>query len=220
MPNEGFFDTAVKTNIERINQKIMQKNGSMPTDILRSTIIVENPNATLSNIVKSFEKRGYKIWNNDITNRYIDGSAGYKDIAIKLVKGDNDEIVKEIQIMTPNMYKAKYELGGHEMYKQRRSIKVVDTETEQKARILEQVMDKLYDEAYLLDRAAWKSDSETSLPSNKASSGGKLLPNELTASMEPLELRNTLTTTPSTEKNLGKSSNRLIDNSPFTSSIA
>ena len=211
IPNEAFFDTAVKTNIDRINQKITDKGGKAPTDILRSTIMVTDPNGSVDRIIKSFEDRGYKIYNNDITNRYTDGSTGYKDIALKFVKGDNDNIVKEIQIMTPNMQKAKYELGGHELYEKVRS-KVPDWEK------YEAEMNQLYADAERADAAALNSASDTSRPSFNALNGENSRPDQVYPATSSSS-RTTLTGTPSTMKNLGNSLD-VINDSPFNSSIA
>ena len=187
--------------------------------MLRSTILVDDPNTKLQSILESFEKRGYKVWNDDITNRYTDGSSGYKDIAIKFTTGDGDNVVKELQIMTPNMQKAKYELGGHDLYNKRRTLNVIDPETRQQAKLLDEQMAKLYNDAYEADLAAMKASSEISSPSNTASRGGKVLPSESTATTEPSGLSDTFTNTPSTEKNFGKLSNRLME-PPFDSSVS
>ena len=211
IPNEAFFDTAVKTNVERINQKIKDKNGRAPTDMLRSTIMVKDPNTSLDSIIKSFEDRGYKIWNNDITNRYTDGSTGYKDIALKLVKGDNDNIVKEIQIMTPNMQKAKYELGGHELYEKVR-VKAPGWEE------FEAQMNQLYADAERADLAALNSSADTSRPSFNALRGGNSEPVDVyPATSSPSN--STLTGVPSTMKYRGNEFDA-IGNSPFNSSIS
>ena len=118
---------AVKTNRDRIVEKMGKKQGMPPSDILRSTILVDDPEGSLDGILASFKERGYSVWvdprtgREDITNRYSDGSIGYKDVAIKLVKGDNDALVKELLILSPKMSEAKYELGGHELYEQIRA---------------------------------------------------------------------------------------------------
>ncbi len=52
----------------------------------------------------------------DITNRYQEGGDGYKDIGIKLVYGEDDTVVKELQLLTPAMKALKDRLG-HNIYK-------------------------------------------------------------------------------------------------------
>ncbi|MCR5700187.1 MAG: hypothetical protein K6G49_02025 [Candidatus Saccharibacteria bacterium] len=221
-PNEEFFKTAVKNNVDRINQKIMEKNGKTPTDMLRSMILVKDPNAALPGILKSFEDRGYKIWNNDLTNRYTDGSAGYKDIAIKFTKGDGDKVVKEFQIMSPHMYEAKFELGGHKLYEEWR-VKKDSAEAKEIEKIVKQ-MDKLYAWANKLDAAELNSSSDTSRPSLSALSMPNGKPVEVYPTMSSPS-STILTGVPSTIKNSGSLSNAPsnlvnIDNSPFTPIVA
>lgn len=189
---------AVKVNVERIETKIADKNGAAPTDILRSTILTPNPNGTIDGILKSFEDRGYTVWINkgtpDLTNRYTDGTTGYKDIAIKFVKGADDPIVKELQIMTPNMAKAKNEWGGHKLYEQVRA-KIGDFEQ------AEITMNELYQAADALDAAALNSSSVTSLPSSALPSANGAPSDVYPATSSPSSTN--LTGTPSTMKNRG-----------------
>lgn len=189
---------AVKVNVERIETKIADKAGRAPTDILRSTILTPDPNGTIDNIVKQFEDRGYTVWINngtpDLTNRYTDGTVGYKDIAIKFVKGADDPIVKELQIMTPNMAKAKNEWGGHKLYEQVRA-KVGDFVQAEKT------MNELYDAADALDARALNSSSVTSLPSSALPSANGAPSDVYPATSSPSSTN--LTGTPSTMKNRG-----------------
>ena len=195
---EKAIKNAVKVNVERIETKIADKSGRAPTDILRSTILTPNPNGTIDGILKSFEDRGYTVWINkgtpDLTNRYTDGTTGYKDIAVKFVKGADDPIVKELQIMTPNMAKAKNEWGGHKLYEQVRA-KVGDWEQ------AEITMNELYQAADALDAAALNSSSVTSLPSSALPSANGAPSNVYPATSSPSST--TLTGTPSTMKNRG-----------------
>lgn len=189
---------AVKVNVERIETKIADKSGRAPTDILRSTILTPDPNGTIDGILKSFEDRGYTVWINkgtpDLTNRYTDGTVGYKDIAIKFVKGADDPIVKELQIMTPNMAKAKNEWGGHKLYEQVRA-KIGDFEQ------AEITMNELYQAADALDAAALNSSSVTSLPSSALPSANGAPSDVYPATSSPSSTN--LTGTPSTMKNRG-----------------
>ena len=86
------------------------------TDTLRTTLVINSPSQWEA-IKDSFEKRGYQIWNNDVSNLYKDKKAGYKHIAVKLTKGDPDKdpVVKELLLMRPNMLEAKNGFG-HEIY--------------------------------------------------------------------------------------------------------
>lgn len=92
------------------------------TDVLRGTIQIKNPNQYKS-LMESFKERGYEIWNDDITNLYEDNKPGYKHIAVKLVKGKDDPVIKEIIFITPKMYEAKYGFG-HDLYDLEKNIDI------------------------------------------------------------------------------------------------
>ncbi len=90
-----------------------QKNYKL-TDVLRGTIIIKKPDQ-FNAIMDSLKKRGYEVYNNDINNLYEDKTPGYKHIAIKLTRGKGDGLVKELLLMTPAMYEAKFGFG-HDLY--------------------------------------------------------------------------------------------------------
>lgn len=197
---------AVKTDAERINQKILEKDGRAPTDLLRSTILTADPASSVDGIVASLQRDGYTVWVDprtglaDLTNRYAEGAPGYRDIAIKFVKGDGDNLVKELQITTPNMAQAKSEFGGHKLYKQVRA-KVGDWEQAEKD------MMALYERANQLDAAALNSASETSVPVNALPKGKGTPEAVYPATSSPSNT--TLTGSSSTMKNRGN----LVDDS-------
>lgn len=197
---------AVKTDIERIEKKITDKGGRTPSDLLRSTIIIDNPQQNVRSIVENLRERGYEIWTDpksglpdfdDLYRADAPDMDGYKHIAIKFTRGADDPIVKEVIVITPNMYKAKGALGGHKLYKQVRA-KIGDWVAAQEQ------MRKLYADASRFDDVAINSASDTSLPSNNALPNSNGLPSWVyPATSSPSAT--TLTGTPSTIKNLGKS---------------
>lgn len=221
IPNEKFYSNAVKKDMARIVDKIVGKDGRPPTDILRSTIIVKDPAGNIDDIMRSFEQRGYTVWMNDITNRYTDGSTGYKDIAIKFVNGADDPIVKELQIMTPNMAAAKNELGGHALYKQIENAPRITPKDFEEIEALTARMNKLYADADALDAAAIKASSVEGVPSTRALAGADSAPEAVTAPISPSGNTNTLTSSPSTTKNRGSLLRESVIGDPLsTTSIA
>jgi hypothetical protein len=73
-------------------------------------------------IKDSIEKQGYKIIETD--NLYEKEGAGYKHIALKLVKQDGDKLVKELLLMRPNMLEAKFGLG-HDLYDLEKNVEII-----------------------------------------------------------------------------------------------
>lgn len=119
---ESFRATAVKENIERIADKLSE--GKPLTDALRSTILTINPKDNAPLIIKAMEDLGYTVWEKtkadgtkekDIDNLFDNPDSAYKHVAIKFVKGENDPAVKELLIITPNMFGAKNKIG-HTLY--------------------------------------------------------------------------------------------------------
>jgi autonomous glycyl radical cofactor GrcA len=113
---------AVKT-VESLVKKLLRKWPNLfVTDALRFTLIINSPKQ-LNDVLRLLRSYSYNVWSNpstgqdDIANRLQGGGSGYKDIAIKLVKSSNDELVKELQLIQKNMFQAKYILGGHQKYK-------------------------------------------------------------------------------------------------------
>jgi hypothetical protein len=120
MPSEAFGAFAIKdkqsifNKFERNEAKDTPDKNNKLTDLLRTTLVINSP-SQFTDIKQSLEKKGYKIWNDDVENLYDKKGAGYKHIAMKIVKGDNDEVVKELLLMRPNMLEAKFALG-HDLY--------------------------------------------------------------------------------------------------------
>jgi hypothetical protein len=116
-----FEKNAVKRNTDRIAEKIAAKNGLTPTDTLRSTLLINDP-ADAGRIIESMQAKGYQIWNDPVTGKpdiddlYSAGVEGYKHVAVKFTTGPEDDVVKELLVMTPGMFQAKKTLGGHDIY--------------------------------------------------------------------------------------------------------
>lgn len=117
-PKFGAFAVKNKKSIfnkfERNEVKGKPENNRKMTDILRTTMVIDSPKQ-FENILESLKTKGYQVWNDDLDNLYEKPDAGYKHIAIKLAKGENDPVVKELLLMRPNMLKAKFGLG-HDLY--------------------------------------------------------------------------------------------------------
>jgi hypothetical protein len=111
---------AVKTK-ESLMQKIEkndkqghpEKNDKL-TDVLRTTLVIKSPKQ-FQMILDSAVQKGYSIYQNDVVNLYTEKRSGYKHIAIKLVKGESDPLVKELLLIQKNMLEAKHNLG-HDLY--------------------------------------------------------------------------------------------------------
>lgn len=112
-------------------------NGVIPTDLLRATFIVDDM-SKLDDVMQGLYAKGYQVYKNpyltkggmripateDISNLYqndVPEYTGYKHIAIKLVSGGDDPVVKELQIMTPQIAFAK-DILGWDVYAVRRNI--------------------------------------------------------------------------------------------------
>lgn len=200
------ISNAVKTKTDRIAQKISQKGGRPPTDILRSTILSPDPAGQIDNIIRELQGRGYSVWVDpstgtpDMTNRYIGGALnGYKDIAIKLTKGGDDPIVKELQIMTPEMAYAKSEGGGHKLYAEARTIENAAQLAE-----LEAAMQQLYSDADAAAMRRLASSGEISTPSTMATAGANGSPDGSTVPLTLTPSDNNLTVSSPTAKNLSE----------------
>lgn len=113
--------------------------------------------------------------------------------------------VAEVQVTTPEMWKAKIELGGDKLYHQVR-IKEGDWQ------VAEQKMTKLYADARAAVDKRLASDSEISWPSARALNGGYGLPVDSAIPNTSLEAgsRSTRTIVPSTSKNLGNAGESVI----------
>ena len=111
---------AVKSKDSIINKFERNETAGRPnennklTDTLRGTIIIKSPKQ-YDGILASLKEKGYDIWENDVDNLYEKNEGGYKHIAIKLTRGKDDGVVKELLLLTPKMYEAKYNFG-HSVY--------------------------------------------------------------------------------------------------------
>jgi hypothetical protein len=192
--HDDFAKNAVKglkkdgtTDLTRMTEKLAQKGRI--TDALRSTVIVNHPDDAQAAIAH-LESKGYKVWNDpetglpDVTNRHLDRKPGdYTDVAVKLVKGDEDPIVKELQFIQPNMFAAK-KAEGHGLYKIERTaaMRAAAAKTPEDRAVYEAAYNharqraaELYDKAYSADNGA--SAARPSTASDLMSSSPSLSPN-------------------------------------------
>lgn len=159
-------------------------------DSVRATIEVSNPR-NLQGVINKIANR-FKITN--IKDGYTQNMPGYKDVKVnvKLPNGKQAEIL----MATPEMLKAKNELGGHELYEQART--TVDAK---KLADLETQMRTLYDQADAVAERRLASSGETSVPSTKALAGEKGAPVSTTEPETVPPSETSLTSTSSTSKN-------------------
>ena len=109
-------------------------------------------NKTLAKLTrKSLEewdkKLGYEVHNNDITNRFADGSVGYRDLNIKF-KNKND-VIAEVQFLQPNMLKEKTKV--HKWYDIQKLFKEAPVSFPDAVKAHQSIMDVRYNEAFRLD---------------------------------------------------------------------
>jgi hypothetical protein len=163
LPSKQFGNFAVKSK-ESILKKIMRneakgksESNKNLTDILRTTMIIRNPKQ-FDAIKDSIEKQGYKIIETDNFYEY-DKGAGYKHIALKLVKQDGDKLVKELLLMRPNMLEAKLGLG-HDLYDLEKNIEIILPKLKEKGadyfgmvglEIIRHLAKQFYEYAYFKD---------------------------------------------------------------------
>lgn len=139
-------------------------------------------------------------------------NAGYQDVKVnvRLPNGDTGEIL----LATPEMLKAKNELGGHKLYEQARGADVPTAVREQ----LEAEMKRIYSAAGADSANRLASSSEISRPSVNA------LATEKGALVETTRQRSTLPSDVSTTTTLSTSKKRLdsvvTGESPFSSTVA
>ena len=137
---EGIEEYAIKGATDGPDRLIdLLMKGVHITDSLRSTLVIENFDQ-IELLLKELFSKGYETYINpykkvingygklkitpseDIVNLYADPSPEHHHVAIRLVlDGQDDPVVKELQIMTPNMYHAKKALGWH-LYTTERAI--------------------------------------------------------------------------------------------------
>lgn len=108
MNQEKARQVVVKTP-ESIISKLNRKPGAVPTDLLRTTVMVDKGNRItpqyIDKIVANFKKNGYEVYKNDIDNLWANKEPGYKHLAIKFTKtGQPDDVIKEVLFITPKMF--------------------------------------------------------------------------------------------------------------------
>lgn len=164
------------------------------TDLNRGTFVSPDPLQDYSKIASAIEAKFGPL--DTIKNNFDEAEPGsFRSFIIKF--RTKDGIRGEAQVTTPEMWRARSELGGHKMYDVVR-VKGNDWEN------IEVKMKQLYDDADSLAKSRLYSSSEISLPSTRAFTGG--YPNPLdnlpnTSSVDGS--RSTMTGVPSTSKNLG-----------------
>lgn len=161
-----FEQFAVKTK-DSIAQKLIRRGINEPmTDTLRTTLVIKDPNQ-LDSVLGALEKKGYKVWNNDLTNRFADAAEGYKDISIKFSRGEGDPIIKELQLLQPNMLKAKFGIG-HDVYDISKEIEILkkthpeDTSLDMLKGKLDDISKRLYASALAADKSLSSLPTATS----------------------------------------------------------
>ena len=108
--------TVFKTKRSLAN-KLKRKADSVPTDLLRTTALADvsdlrEMKIATARFIAEMVKRGYRIYapggKLDIEDRFRAGGdlGGYRDIALKFSRED-DPIIREVQILQPEMWKAK-----------------------------------------------------------------------------------------------------------------
>lgn len=173
---QDIYEFLTKTE-KSLNKKLAIKKTAVPSDLLRSTIVIPPGPPERSTLIAAFvidgmAKRGYKLYTDastesgaDVSNRFEDATPGYKDINLKFVK-EGDPVVRELQLIQPAMFEAKK--VGHHSYDRQKDIKDVAKNssalTAEDKRVLQEESDKidrymaeLYDAAYTEDT---KSGSE------------------------------------------------------------
>jgi hypothetical protein len=183
--------TAVKT-LKGTIEKYHRYGGQIPTDILRSTLVIKSPEQ-VSAVLDSLEKKGYKVLETD--NLYENPRPdGYRHIAVKLSTGDADKLVKELQLIAPKMLEAKGR--GHLIYDQIKAITgrrnklakaladgtITQEHHDSLSAALDQAMHKLNQEMKKLYDEAYARDSEES---GKASISSKAAPASSNAASTP-----------------------------------
>jgi len=137
----------VKT-VDSILSKFQRKGYTEITDSLRATIEVEKIPKNIDEIIAKFKKLGYKVHNNDITNRFADGSVGYRDLNIKF-KNKND-VIAEVQFLQPNMLFRKNKVHG--LYDLQKRIEILENETGLNlSGGVKKAQNLFYDNAYKID---------------------------------------------------------------------
>lgn len=195
-------------SVERVIQKAFHEKGgdlSQVHDWNRSMI----PINSREDMGKFMDAIKAKFGDFTAINDNFDSAPGtYKKIIVNVNTPAGHQA--EIQFTTPEMWKAKMELGGDKLYNQAR-VGQGDYQA------ITMKMKKLYADADAAASARLKSSADTALPSPSALTGGNGAPEAVIPNTSPvLESTSTLTNVPSTSKNFGSS----INNAPLTGSVA
>lgn len=78
--------------------------------ILRATVII-NSEDDVEPVIKSFEKKGYRIWEHNVFNLFESEKPGFKECLIRVHRGEGDNLIKEVSLITEEMYQAKNYFG-------------------------------------------------------------------------------------------------------------
>lgn len=185
----------VKTVERAIQKAVHEKGGDLSSiqDWNRSFIPVNAPEDVnkFLDVIKS--KFGDPV---NIKNNFTDATGAYKKILVNVTTPEGH--TAEIQFTTPEMWRAKMELGGDKLYNQVR-LQQGDWQA------ITMKMNKLYSDAEGASAARLKSSAETGVPSPDALAGGNGVPEAVMPNTSPVEgSASTLTSVPSTLKNNGK----------------
>lgn len=156
------YHSAAPKTLGRTLTKILDDYEGNPEgikDTIRGTIELHDP-THVDKVVNSVPE-GYKVI---AVKNTLDRPNGYRDVklTVETPNGHKGEVI----LATPEMLKAKHELGGHALYKEART--TVDAK---KLAELEAQMHKLYDEADAAAKARLASSGDSSVPSTKALAG-------------------------------------------------
>ena len=211
-----YFAGPVK-KAERIQEKALADySGDIMRvqDSVRGTMELHNP-AEVAAIIKQLESQHDVV---RVKNGYENEISGYTDVKINIRTPDGH--VGEIILATPEMLKAKNDLGGHHMYNEWRTLDLNDP----KYLELEKKMNDLYAEAHQAAVRRVASSSESNRPSKTALAAGNGLPVSKTVAAAELPSETNLTTTSSTSKNrvpgVRNSSDGFIADAPSSLNVA
>ena len=211
-----YFAGPVK-KAERIREKALADySGDIMRvqDSVRGTMELNDP-ADVANIIKQLESQHDVV---RVKNGYENEITGYTDVKINIRTPDGH--VGEIILATPEMLKAKNDLGGHHLYNEWRTLKKSDP----KAQELAAKMDELYGNAQAETARRLTSSGGMSRPSATALTGGNGLPVSKTVASTASPSDTSLMTTSSTSKNrvpgVQSSSDGFITDDPFNPNVA
>jgi hypothetical protein len=166
-----YVEGPVKGFKRTLQKGITDYNGDFTKvqDTVRGTLEIADPKR-VQEVIETLKDKVDVI---RIKNGYYNQAIGYKDVKVNIRTPDGH--VAEVILATPEMLRAKNELGGHELYEQART--TVDAGELAK---LETEMQRLYGAAEEETSRRLASSADISTPSTIALAGGKGLPDDKT----------------------------------------